>query len=439
MTRDQESSQKSLIDLLCETLISISQNHYQHIENPVKCSKRASVALIIRTRPSFNHWPEDEINQSDSNIRFDIKKFFTLPWVQQGDPEIAFIKRAAREGDRWTNHVALPGGKRDSEDLDDKNVAIRETAEEIGLDLSLSDALYIGNLPDRLVQTAWGTFPIMVLCPFVFLWTKATVPPLKLQPGEVASLHWVPLRTLLSPSSRTYKYVHTSDRFVQKGGILSRTILRYTLGLMQFSAVRLLPSESLYCSSTKEFFPKENLTKSEHKTSFISKIIGQSSTKWNDSFSRNEPLLLWGLTLGILVDFLNQLSPYNAMELWSYPTFTNYDARLIISILTMSLKRRNKSLLRIQSSSTDQSTIDTEIEKVPIKDFSFSTAQTSDQIKILQEYQHKNQSDVVGIMLDGYYDKVRRGAIIAISLRTIGALSIMFIILKKYIKIKHTN
>ncbi|TQS34718.1 hypothetical protein Golomagni_04888 [Golovinomyces magnicellulatus] len=433
MTRDQESSQKSLINSLCETLISISQNPYQHIENPVRCSKRASVALIIRTRPSFNHWPEDELHQSDSTLRFDVKTFFTLPWVQNGDPEIAFIKRAAREGDRWTNHIALPGGKRDPEDLDDKDVAIRETAEEIGLDLSSSDALYIGNLPDRLVQTAWGTFPIMVLCPFVFLWTRATVPPLKLQPGEVASVHWVPLRTLLSPSSRTYNYVHISDRFVQKGGFLSRTILRCTLGLMQFSAIRLLPSESLYCSSTKEFFPKENLTESEHKTSIITRIIEQSSTKRNDSFSRNEPILLWGLTLGILVDFLNQLPPHNAIELWTYPTFTNYDARLIISILTMSLKRRNKSLLRTESTSTDHSTIDAEIEKVPIKDFSFSTAQTSDQINILQKHKLKNQSDAVGVMLNGYYEKVRRGAIIAISLRTIGVLSIMFIILRKYI------
>jgi hypothetical protein len=34
------------------------------------------------------------------------------------------------------------------------------------------------------------------------------------------------------------------------------------------------------------------------------------------------PLLLWGLTLGILADFLDMLPPHQAVQLWKYPTFT---------------------------------------------------------------------------------------------------------------------
>jgi len=81
--------------------------------------------------------------------------------VQHGDPEVLFIKRATREGDRWTGHVALPGGKRDPEDKDDSSVAIRETWEEVGLDISVEGGkcLPIGNLPERVVRTSWGTVP----------------------------------------------------------------------------------------------------------------------------------------------------------------------------------------------------------------------------------------------------------------------------------------
>jgi 8-oxo-dGTP pyrophosphatase MutT (NUDIX family) len=62
-------------------------------------------------------------------------------------------------GDRWTGHVAFPGGKRDPEDTDDRAVAIRETSEEVGLDLTTNDYIYIGNLPERVVTTSWGSVP----------------------------------------------------------------------------------------------------------------------------------------------------------------------------------------------------------------------------------------------------------------------------------------
>ena len=38
-------------------------------------------------------------------------------------------------GDRWTSHVALPGGKRDKGDKGDEEAAVREVREEVGLEM----------------------------------------------------------------------------------------------------------------------------------------------------------------------------------------------------------------------------------------------------------------------------------------------------------------
>lgn len=154
----------SLIDSVRQALLDLHRNPYPHIENPETCKKRASVALVIRIRPHFDHHKNTEAAQAQdaeagSSSADPLEQFFAQKWVQEGDAEVVFIKRAARQGDRWTSHVALPGGKRDPEDADDKAVAIRETSEEIGLDLDSPDALFVGNLPERVVSTSWGKVP----------------------------------------------------------------------------------------------------------------------------------------------------------------------------------------------------------------------------------------------------------------------------------------
>lgn len=133
-----------------------------HVPNPPTCPKRASVALVVRIRPVYPHQAAYGRETSDSShapFRRRLDDFFAQNWVQHGDPEILFIKRAMRTGDRWTGHIALPGGKRDPEDLGDQETSIREAQEEIGLDLRASHCLPIGNLPERIVTTAWGKVP----------------------------------------------------------------------------------------------------------------------------------------------------------------------------------------------------------------------------------------------------------------------------------------
>lgn len=145
---------------LHDALSELYRRPYPHVPNPPGCKKRASVALILRVRPTYEHWPEStSIGNPTLPVEQRLGEFFAQPWVQHGEPEALFIKRASRVGDRWTGHVALPGGRRDPEDVDDRAAAIREASEEIGLDLTTDDCINVGNLPERVVTTSWGSVP----------------------------------------------------------------------------------------------------------------------------------------------------------------------------------------------------------------------------------------------------------------------------------------
>lgn len=79
--------------------------------------------------------------------------------------EILFIKRAEKPGDPWSGHMAFPGGHREDEDLDLKHAAIRETQEEIGLDLTGSE--YLGPLDQQRAMPR-GRPLNMLIAPHVF-------------------------------------------------------------------------------------------------------------------------------------------------------------------------------------------------------------------------------------------------------------------------------
>lgn len=129
--------------------------------------RRASVAVIIRVRPDRTR-SSSNLSQSIQAIEQpeSLEEFFGQPWVRSGTPEILFIERATRKTDRWSGHVALPGGKQELHE-DDQETAARETLEEIGLDLS--DPTHfrcVGQLDDRELWTSFGRVFLMVLSPF---------------------------------------------------------------------------------------------------------------------------------------------------------------------------------------------------------------------------------------------------------------------------------
>lgn len=78
--------------------------------------------------------------------------------------EILLIKRAEHPGDPWSGQMALPGGRRDPGDAHLLDTAVRETREEVGVELSPD--LLLGELDDLYPRIR--TLPPVVVRPFVF-------------------------------------------------------------------------------------------------------------------------------------------------------------------------------------------------------------------------------------------------------------------------------
>lgn len=117
------------------------------------------------------------------------------------------MKRVERAGDPWSGHISLPGGGHDQRDADLLATAIRETHEELGIDLG--GARLLGSLPALTPMTA-GPFGIEVT-PFVFV-THAAVEP---QPGpEAEKAFWLPIELAASGAlDDTYTYPGTERTF----------------------------------------------------------------------------------------------------------------------------------------------------------------------------------------------------------------------------------
>ena len=130
--------------------------------------------------------------------------------------EALFIQRAVRAGDTWSGQIAFPGGRRDPGDADLRATAIRETMEEVGVDLSAAEPL--GVLDDLYPRTP--VLPPVVVRPFVFALTAR--PTIVVGP-EVQDAFWVSFRALQAPAAR-------GEVIVDHPGIPRRVLPAYTLG-----------------------------------------------------------------------------------------------------------------------------------------------------------------------------------------------------------------
>ena len=116
------------------------------------------------------------------------------------DLHMCLIRRAEREPDRWSGHMALPGGRVEAYDPSVRAAAIRETLEEVGL--RLDRAPYLGSLETMPVSAA-GKPTGMSLSSFVFHLGESLEP---FTPSdEVAEGFWVPLRHLLDPKNAGHR------------------------------------------------------------------------------------------------------------------------------------------------------------------------------------------------------------------------------------------
>ena len=122
-------------------------------------------------------------------------------------PRVLLMKRAERHGDPWSGHISLPGGRHEPFDGDLHATAVRETREELGIELA--GARFLGQLPPLHPRTS-GPNGIEVT-PFVFLTevtVEATCGP------EALAAFWLPLETAAAGAfDSTYTYPDSGMTF----------------------------------------------------------------------------------------------------------------------------------------------------------------------------------------------------------------------------------
>jgi len=122
-----------------------------------------------------------------------------------GDAEILFIRRAERPLDPWSGHMAFPGGRREAHDRSVLETAIRETREEVGLDLGAHGTL-LYRLPD-VRATARGRIQDLTVAPFVFALAGSEAN--LVSNVEVAETLWTPLEPLArGENASTFEYAY---------------------------------------------------------------------------------------------------------------------------------------------------------------------------------------------------------------------------------------
>jgi len=152
-----------------ETFAKVVRNLVPH-EPPQKEQRFASVSIIIRDR-----------------------------WF----PSVLLIRRAERKGDPWSGQVAFPGGKMQGGDKTARGTAVRETMEEVGIDLS-RHAEFLGY--GAVAMTHTGTINVV---PSVFELKRIV----EVRPNEeVASFRWVELEELQAPSAKATYDLNSDGR-----------------------------------------------------------------------------------------------------------------------------------------------------------------------------------------------------------------------------------
>jgi len=103
--------------------------------------------------------------------------------------EVLLAERRKREGDPWSGQIGLPGGRHHVEDGTLLATALRETREEVGVELE-DNAEILGHMPPR----APGNKPELLVVPFVALARTVGSP---VSGPEMESISWVVLGDLL--------------------------------------------------------------------------------------------------------------------------------------------------------------------------------------------------------------------------------------------------
>lgn len=282
-------------------------------------SWRASIALLLRwtSPPEYAPASAGQSQPTQWCGEQEAAEVSLRGYLQQHGHrlEVLFIQRSSRDGDPWSGHIACPGGRRDADDADDFACAVRETREEIGLDLADTVQYhYLGRLDDvRLPRTKVGGAG--VLSSFVFMLKDATssspgsaaAPPASiaytLEPAEVAAALWVPVSALMKGSN-----VATEHVFALRRRHLRGFFAKVPFGFLDaLGMTRLVyPAVDVFAASTEVIYadnPPERSTASEEgPSSEVESKPETVSTSIEDSEGKHP--VLWGLTMRAVSDMV---------------------------------------------------------------------------------------------------------------------------------------
>lgn len=275
----------SVIASLSRALHRIRSTPPRVIASPRTQPRRAAVALIIRIVPAPNaSLPPPPATQPT------ITEFFDLDWVKDPNarPEILFVRRdnaqaedASLNNSRPRNtreaHVAFPGGRMEPDDEGGHYTAMRQTWEEIGIDLAEREYSCIGQLDDREITTSLGKRLLMILSPFVFLQLTPHSP--AADPAAGTTLHWTPLASVVAPPKWSAVTVDAASRMAPKHSVALRLLVQVLVGSMQFPAIVIEPS-----FSEPPLDPNGDVNRLE---------------KGSSAGARRQTLKLWGLSAGV--------------------------------------------------------------------------------------------------------------------------------------------
>ncbi len=117
------------------------------------------------------------------------------------DLSMLFIKRPESEVDAFSGHMAFPGGKMIEGDKSKLDTALRETSEEVGIDLSTCGRV-IGELDD--VNPNNPRADNYIVTPYLSLLREEVV--LRPNLGEVEAAIWIPVRHLTDERNAKIRY-----------------------------------------------------------------------------------------------------------------------------------------------------------------------------------------------------------------------------------------
>ena len=228
--------------------------------SPAAARRIAAVSIVLKTKLELSCFTDSEVHLGD---------------LLKRDPllSVCLIKRAKRDGDYWSGDVALPGGKAERGETS-LLCAMRETYEELGLDLSRKSAfLHLGQ--GKTLDIGGGNKGLSVV-PHVFIYNEGadSSPQFNLSQDEVDFAWFQPLDTL-HPSlagQRDHISIDVASRYITRyKATKDHARALFTQLLLNLTGVKCVQFQSLLL----RFDMQQAEKKTEH---------------------------LWGLTLRILSD-----------------------------------------------------------------------------------------------------------------------------------------